>query len=130
MIAEGVHGEALRFSLRSGRHALVSDQRPEYGGEDAGPMPSELFMFAVASCFGQALAHVARKMRTPIDPLRVLVDARKHESEFRFARILLTIEARCPRERLEKIVEHAKKLCFVTNSISSSVEVDFELRAT
>lgn len=123
-------GEGLRFDLRSADHALVSDQRPGSGGGGAGPMPSELFLWAVGACFGQAVAHVATRMRVPLPGLRVEVDGTKDLSAFRFSTVVVAVEARCEAGTLERIAELAKKLCFVTRSISTSVDVRFELRAT
>lgn len=121
--------DGLRFALRSEDHTLVADQRPDSGGGGAGPMPSELFLWSIAACYGQAIAHVAAKMREPLRGLRVEVDGTKHLSAFRFSRVVVAVEAQCEAARLERIAELAKKTCFVTRSISTSVEVLFNLRA-
>lgn len=129
MMVEATHLEGLRFALASGQHAIETDQRVEYGGEDSGPMPSELFLWSVAACFGQAVAHVARKMRTPLGDLRLEVHGTKASDVARFARVQIVVEARCEAERLDRIAALARKHCFITNSISPTVEVLFELRA-
>ena len=129
MIVRADHAGELRFNLSSGRHDALTDQRPEYGGGDAGPMPSELFLWSVAACFGQSVAHVARKMRTGLADLSLEVHGTKAEGSARFAQVRVVVEAGCEPERLQRIVTHAKKLCFVTNSISPTVEVLFESRA-
>lgn len=121
--------EGLRFELRSAHHALVSDQLPESGGGGAGPMPSELFLWSIGACFGQAVAHVSAKMREPLPGLRVEVDGTKDRSAFRFSGVMVAVEAQTDAATLERIVELAKKVCFVTRSISTSVEVLFDLRA-
>jgi len=80
VIVEATRVSGLQFAMRAGAHAFTCDQRQEYGGTDLGPMPSELFLTAIASCFGAAVAHVAKKMRVPIDPLRVLVEGTRRSS--------------------------------------------------
>ena len=51
-------------------HALRADEPPEFGGEDTGPMPTEMLVAALASCFCIAVAWAAGKHRIPLDDLR------------------------------------------------------------
>lgn len=115
------------FALASEGHSLVSDQSPEYGGEGLGPMPSELLLWAVAACFGQAVRHVAARRRQPVEALAVTVSADKDPAAFRFGEITLVVRAALPRQRLEAIVEQAKRYCFVTNSLSVPVRLEIQV---
>jgi len=119
------HLQGYEFTLGAGRHTLVSDQRAEYGGVDAGPMPGELFLWAVASCFGMAVVHVARKMRLEVPDLALEVGGEKDPEGFRFQAVRVEVRARCPQDRLERAVELARKYCFVTKSLDPSIPVDF-----
>jgi len=119
------HLDRYRFELRVGAHTAVSDQRPEYGGEDAGPMPSELFLWSVASCFGQALVHVAGKLRAPLPELALNVTGEKDPSAFRYRRITLDVRATAPQRQLERAIELAREICFVTNSLEGRVALEF-----
>jgi uncharacterized OsmC-like protein len=121
------HEEGYRFRLQAGRHTIVSDQRQEYGGLDAGPMPGELFLTSVASCFGMAVYHVARKMRVDVPELALEVGGEKHADEFRFHSVSIAVRARCPQARLERMVELAKKYCFVTKSLDPAVALEFRV---
>lgn len=129
MIVEATQVSGMRFELRSGERILLADQRPEYGGGNTGPMPSELFLWSIASCYGQSLAHVAAKARTVLEGLRVEVTGSKDPASARISSVLVTVEARCDPDRLERIALLARNICFITNSISASVEVCFELKA-
>jgi putative redox protein len=128
VIVRATHQGGYRFELRSGDRTLVSDQAPEAGGGGAGPMPGELFLWAVASCFGQAMAHVAARMRVPVEDLRVEVEGAKDERSFRFGTVTVTVEGSCEAARLQRIADLARKLCFVTNSIAGTVEVLHRVR--
>ena len=129
MKIEATHLDGLRLALRSGRWSIETDQRTEYGGEDTGPMPSELFLWSIAACYGQAVAHVGRKMRAPMDGLRLEVEGQKDREASRFSAVTVTVFApSCPAPQLEKVAEHAKRICYVTNSISPSLEVRFEVK--
>jgi uncharacterized OsmC-like protein len=122
------HLDRYRFELRVGAHSAVSDQRLEYGGEDTGPMPSELLLWSVASCFGQALVHVAGKMRVPLPELTLRVGGEKDPEAFRFRKVTVEVQAASPQARVERAVELARKYCFVTNSLDGRVALEFLAR--
>ncbi|MDR2745669.1 MAG: OsmC family protein [Desulfovibrio sp.] len=130
MIVTAKHLEGFRFEVSSGRHSLITDQPPEYGGTDRGPMASEIFLFAVASCFGQSMLHVAKKMRKTATQLVVEVTAGKNASKFCFSEIVITVKADCAPDILEKIMALAQKYCFVTNSLSGSVKITHRSKST
>jgi uncharacterized OsmC-like protein len=121
------HLEDLRFELRAGAHVAQSDQRAEFGGLDQGPMPSELLLWSVAACFGQAVAHVARKMRTSLPGLALEVSGEKDRELFQFRRVVVAVRAECPGERLERAVHLARKICFVTNTLGKAIAIEFRV---
>jgi putative redox protein len=121
------HQGDLRFELKAGRHALLTDQRAEWGGLDSGPMPSELLLWSVAACFGQAVAHVARKMRTPLPGLALEVEGEKDPERFQFRSVRVGVRADCPQALLDRAVTHARKLCFVTNTLEHAIAVEFRV---
>jgi putative redox protein len=121
------HLQDLRFELRAGAHVALSDQRAEYGGLDQGPMPSELLLWSVAACFGQAVAHVARKLRAPVPNLSLEVSGEKDREAFQFRSVAVAVRADCPQARLEHAVQLARKLCFVTNTLGKAIAVEFRV---
>ncbi len=121
------HLDDLRFELRAGAHVSLTDQRTEYGGLDQGPMPSELLLWSVAACFGQAVAHVARKLRTQVPGLSLEVSGEKDRHAFQFKSVAVAVRATCPQARLEHAVRLARKLCFVTNTLGKAISVDFRV---
>lgn len=123
MIIRARHLDEWRLEIQAGNHSIISDQTPEYGGTDTGPMASELLLSAVASCFGQAVLYVAERMHKEIEGLRLDVEGVKDRKEFRFGTISITLWADCPLELLEKAANMAKKYCFVTNSLCVPLEV-------
>ena len=123
MIVSAKHLAEWRFEMTAGRHRLVTDQLPEYGGTDHGPMASEVLLCAIASCFGQATLHVAERMHKTIPNLSLEVEADKDQKAFRFADVTITVTADCDLATLEKATGMAKKYCFVTNSLAVPVKV-------
>ena len=108
-----------------GVHQMYGDETPQYGGEDSGPMPTELLLAAVGSCMCLAVAHVARKRGIPITRLALDVGAEKDMQAFRFHDIFLTVRADLPQDELEKLVHHARGYCFVSNTLIKGCEIHY-----
>ena len=108
-----------------GMHQMNGDETPEYGGEDTGPMPTELLLASVGSCLCLAVAHVARKRGISLTRLWVDVGAEKDMQAFRFHDIFLTVRADLPQDELDKLVNHARGYCFVSNTLIKGCEVHY-----
>ncbi len=104
---------------------MYGDETPEYGGEDLGPMPTELLLAAIGTCMCLAIAHVARKRDIAINQLSLEVGAEKDLHAFRFQDIFLTIRADLPQGELDKLVNHARGYCFVSNTLAKGCEIHY-----
>ena len=122
MIVYAKHCGAHRFELRSGAHLALSDLLPEYGGEDQGPMPTELLLWSIASCFGQSMLFVAAKMKKELDGLDLEVGTSKNKATQRLESVTISIASASPVALVEKIAQLAKRYCFVTNSLAVPLE--------
>jgi putative redox protein len=110
-------------------HALRVDEPEEFGGEDSGPMPTEVLVAALASCFCLAVAWAARKRRIPLDDLRVSVQPHRAPGEPRHGSYDLWVESSTPASALEPAIDLAKRYCWVTNTISQPPELRYHLGA-
>ena len=113
---EWLGGYRTQIDVR-GVHQIQGDETPEYGGEDSGPMPTELLLAALGSCICLAVAHVARKRRIEIGRIAAEVAAEKDMQAFRFGEIALTLRADLPQEQLDPLFEQARRYCFVSNTL-------------
>jgi uncharacterized OsmC-like protein len=116
----------VEMDIRDGRFALVSDQGPEDGGGDAGPVPSELLFSSVASCFSMAMAWSARKKRLVLPDLEIVVRWGYNTPERVYDRV--TIEARSSLgkeapEDFEAIIRLAEQVCWVTRTIQQGMPI-------
>lgn len=112
----------------SGRgHSLRVDEPPEFGGEDTGPMPTEVLVAAIASCFCIAVAWAARKRRIPLDDVRVHVRPRRAPGEPRHGTYDVWVESSTPDDVLAPAVDLAKRYCWVTNTISTPPEMRYHM---
>lgn len=113
----------LRAVVQAGDHVLVVDE-PESvdGGTNRGPQPTELLLAAVASCFTLSLAYSARKRG--IELAGVQVDATGTYDGPRFSAIRVVVRAEAPRgAALDRLVESAKRVCYVTRTLASAPEL-------
>ncbi|MEA4857116.1 MAG: OsmC family protein [Solidesulfovibrio sp.] len=124
MIVTAVPLNETALTLTSELHTAIADQSPGLGGEGLGPMPSELLLWSVAACFGQAIRYVAARRRQEVEALSLEVDGVKDAKAFCFGEIVIRVSAALPLQRLESIVLLAGKYCFVTNSLSTPVRVE------
>lgn len=116
-------GYSVRVPVRA--FEILVDEPPQYGGRDTGPMPTELLLASVSSCFAMAVAHVARKRGVDLPDLAVR--ARGHYRGLRFGRIEVEVVSSHPRPELEDLVERATRYCYVTGTLRHRPEVEFRV---
>jgi uncharacterized OsmC-like protein len=114
----------------SGRgHVVLADEPPEAGGEDTGPMPTELLAAGLASCFLAAVAWAARKRRIEVEDLEVDVTPFRAPGEPRHGRYEVVVRSSTPRAELEPAFELATRYCWVSNTLRTPPEIDYRLEA-
>ncbi len=118
--------ENYKFKITSEESSIISDQSPKYGGDGAGPMPSELFLWSIASCMGQAIVHISGKLQERIGELRLTVEGKKHPEEFRYTKIIISVQGDNPEDRLREIVKIASTHCFISNSLRDDIEIEIK----
>lgn len=118
--------ENYKFEIISENFSFIVDQSPKYGGDGAGPMPSELFLWSIASCMGQAIVHISGKLQERISELRLTVEGLKHPEEFRYTRIIINVQGDYPEDRFREIVKIAGTHCFISNSLADDIEIEIK----
>jgi putative redox protein len=111
--------------VRARGHELRSDEPETAGGEDSGMMPTELFCAALASCFCLAIGWAATKRGRDVPGLRVTVRAERAGTELRYSRLVVDSEAALDGPALAELVERARPLCWVSNTLAQGVEVEY-----
>src|SRR5262249_13600777 len=104
---------------------VTIDEPETAGGTDAGMMPTEAFCAAIASCFCLALGHVAGKRGLELPGLSVVVRARRAGKELRYERFEIEAQAEVPDELLGRLIEPARRVCWVSNTLVKGVELDY-----
>jgi len=118
-----------RFELSNGRHAVISDQPEEDGGEDAGMSPVELFVASLAGCVGYFVARYCRRHEIPVDGFRIETEWSMAEQPHRIGRIQLHLHlpAGVPSSQQEKLLKVAHG-CTVHQSIIHTPTIDIVLQ--
>jgi uncharacterized OsmC-like protein len=106
-------------------HEIAIDEPASSGGGDSGMMPTEAFCAAIASCFCLALAHVAGKRGRELPGLRVVVRAQRAGRELRYERFEIEAQAEVSSEELAPLIEPARRVCWVSNTLAQGVELSY-----
>ncbi len=107
-----------------GVHLLPGDETPQYGGQDAGPMPTEMLLVAVGTCMCLSVVHLAHKRRIAVGKVTLETSAKKDDKAFRFRSIQVVVYADLPQDQLEPLVNLARRYCFVSNTLAEGCPVD------
>ena len=113
-----------------GVHQLNSDETPEYGGNDSGPMPTEFFLASVATCLCLAVTHIGQKKKISLNNMEVSASGEKDPASFQFKEIHLQVQADLPATELQPLVMQAKKYCFVSNTIIKGCPINVTTKST
>jgi uncharacterized OsmC-like protein len=124
------HDRGNRYEIEVRGHRVVADQPEQFGGEDLGPTPTELFVAGLASCVAYYAGRFLVGHGLPMEGLAV--SAGFEMSTERPARVAavemtVTLPASFPTERreaLHRVVEH----CTVHNSITQPPDIRIALR--
>jgi len=114
-----------RCTVASRQFRIRIDEPEDAGGGDTGPQPSEVFLASLAGCFTLALYHVAKKR--DIELPDITVTATGFYQGPGFARLALEVKSGAGREVMEPLLEPAKRVCYVSNTLRNVSEVEVSL---
>jgi len=111
-----------RCRAEAGGFSLVVDEPESAGGTGTGPMPTEYMLTAMASCYALALAWAAGKRGITLPDLAVTATGTYDGP--RFSRLQLTVSSAAAREVIERLIEPALRVCYVSNTIAASPPIE------
>lgn len=119
----------IRFELSNGRHAVITDQPKEDGGEDAGMSPVELFVGSLAACVGYFVARYCTRHEIPVEGFRIETEWSMVEQPHRIGRIQLRLHlpSGVPSSERVKLLKVAHG-CTVHQSIIHTPTIDIVLQ--
>jgi putative redox protein len=111
-----------RCDVQAGGFSLVVDEPVDVGGTGLGPMPTDLLMASLSSCYALALAWVASKRGLELPDLEVTATGTYQGQKF--AALLLTVKTSLAAERLAPLLEPAKRVCYVSNTFAHAPVIE------
>jgi uncharacterized OsmC-like protein len=127
-VVEGVWHGGYHCSVEAGSFTIEVDEPAEVGGTDLGPQPTDLLLAAVASCFTLAISYAARKRSLELTGLSVRATGRY--DGLRFGEVHVSARIGVPEAELERLVEAAERVCYVTNTLRAGVRLTTEAVAS
>lgn len=101
------------------------DEPVDKGGTGTGPMPTDLLLASLSSCFALALAWAARKQGVELPDLEVTATGTYQGTKF--SALVLTVESSLPDEQLTALFGPAERACYVSNTFAHVPSVTVEL---
>ena len=114
-----------RCTVATRQFRIKIDEPESAGGGDTGPQPSEVFLASLAGCFALALYHEAKKRDIELPDLTVRATGTYHGPGF--GRLAVEVKSGAERDVLESLIEPAKRVCYVSNTLRNVSEVDVTL---
>jgi uncharacterized OsmC-like protein len=114
-----------RCTVASRQFRIRIDEPLKAGGEDTGPQPSEVFLASLAGCFTLALYHVANKRDIQLPDITVTATGTYEGPGF--ARLAVTVQSNADPQILESLIEPAKRVCYVSNTLRKVSDVEIFL---
>jgi len=109
-------------------HTVRTDSARRVGGEESGPMPTELVLFGIAGCTGVDVVRIMEKARQPLESLSIVVQADQNDEypkPFHTVRIHFKAKGKgISEKRLAKAIELSEeKYCVVSQTIARPAKV-------
>ncbi len=125
--AKAVWKKNYQVRVEARQFTVDTDEPPEYRGEDTGMMPTEMFIASLASCFCMSLVFVAKKNRIVLKDMQVEVGAEADTQNFRYSKLIVKVSSTLPDDQVEGLIGQAKKYCYVSNTISETCPIEYEI---
>jgi putative redox protein len=113
--ARWLGGYRARVSAR--QFSTEVDEPPSAGGTDAGPMPTELLLMSLASCFALAMAHVARRDQVEIGAFTVTAEGIYEGPSLSAFELSVRMEELVPAD-VDELLRKAQRVCYVSNTLA------------
>jgi len=114
-----------RCTVAARQFRITIDEPESAGGGDTGPQPSEVFLASLAGCFTLALYHAAKKR--DIELPDITVRATGTYEGLGFGRVAVEVKSGADRDVIESLIESAKRVCYVSNTLRKVSEVEVTL---
>ncbi len=124
-VARALWTGGWRCEVEAGGFSLVVDEPVDKGGTGTGPMPTDLLLASLSSCFALAVSWAARKADVELPDLEVT--ATGTYAGTKFASLVLSVESSLAPDVLAPLLGVAERACYVSNTFAHVPSVTVEL---
>ena len=114
-----------RCAVQAGDFTLTVDEPESVGGTGTGPMPTDLLLASMSSCYALAVAWAARKRGIELPDLEVSATG-TYEGP-KFCTVVLSVRSSLPADRLRPLLEPASRACYVSNTFAHGPQIEVEI---
>ncbi len=124
--------QAVRFEgVNSAGNTVIVEGSPEIGGEGQGMRPMELLLVSLASCSSMDVVSILKKMRQPLEDLRVDVEGRRATDQvpavFIGIHLRFVLKGDLRPDRVEEAIRlSVDKYCSVGRMLDKTAEITYE----
>ena len=104
-----------RCEVDAGSFSLDVDEPVSYGGTGSGPMPTDLLLASLSSCYALAIVWAAGKRGVEVPDLEVT--AIGTYAGPRFSAFELVVTTSLPEQDLQPLLERAGRVCYVSRTL-------------
>src|SRR5438309_9811182 len=114
-------------SVQAGDFELIVDEPVSAGGTGRGPMPTDLLLASLSSCYALALVWAARKRGIDLPDLMVTATGAYAGQTFRA--LTLTVRTSAAADVVTPLLEPARRVCYVSNTLTNIPDISVRLAA-
>lgn len=124
--------QAVRFEgVNSAGNTVIVEGSPEIGGEGQGMRPMELLLVSLASCSSMDVVSILKKMRQPLEDLRVEVEGQRATDQvpavFTKIHLRFVLKGDLRADRVEEAIRlSVDKYCSVGRMLDKTAEITYE----
>jgi putative redox protein len=111
--------------VEAGGFRLTVDEPVSAGGTGQGPMPTDLLLASLSSCYALALAWAARKRGVDLPDL--VVTATGAYAGPRFRALTLTVRSSAAADVVKPLLEAARRVCYISNTFSHMPDISVRM---
>ena len=126
--------QAVRFEgSNAAGNTVILEGSPDIGGEGQGVRPMELLLLSLASCSSMDVASMLKKMRQPVDDMRVEVDGERATDEvpavFKKIHLHFQFKGQLRPDRVEEAIRlSVEKYCSVARMLERTAEISWDYK--
>ena len=132
-------GKGYRVDLQAGRHSMIIDQPESGGGEDQGPNPLDVLLFALGGCLSTVAVIKAKQERIElrgfgleiegdIDMAYLMGKTTEGRSGFTEVRVNAIIDADMTDEEKRVFFDQVHARCPASDNLINNTKIAFDIK--